>query len=136
MKKLTTLFLSLLMALTLAAPAAAESENAGGAVIGGADGPTGVFVAAGEPAAQSGGVSVQVNGKAVDFSGAGAEIVDGRTMVPMRPVLEALGAEVEYDRATRTVRAVLGETTLKHVVGTNQAVVDGDQVMVDRKSVV
>ena len=36
MKKLTTLFLSLLMALTLAAPAAAESENAGGAVIGGA----------------------------------------------------------------------------------------------------
>ena len=130
MKKLTTLFLSLLMALTLAAPAAAESENAGGAVIGGADGPTSVFVAAGEPAAQSGGVSVQVNGKTVDFSGAGAEIVDGRTMVPMRPVLEALGAEVEYDRGTKTVRAVLGETTLKHVVGTNQAVVDGDQVMV------
>ena len=108
MKKLTTLFLSLLLALTLAVPAAAAGT---------------------EDAAAPSGVSVQVNGEDVTFSGAQPEMANGRTMVPMRAVLEALGATVDYDRATKTVTATLGESKLTHVIGTDKITVDGDQVM-------
>lgn len=108
MKKLTSLFLSLLLALTLAVPAAAAGT---------------------EDAAASSNVKVQVNGEDVAFSGAQPEIANGRTMVPMRAVLEALGATVEYDRATKTVTATLGESKLTHVIGTDKITTDGDQVM-------
>lgn len=108
MKKLTTLFLSLLLALTLAVPAAAAGT---------------------EDAAAPSGVSVQVNGEDVTFSGAQPEMANGRTMVPMRAVLEALGATVDYDRATKTVTATLGESKLTHVIGTDKITVDGGQVM-------
>ena len=107
MKKLTTLFLSLLMALTLTVPAAAYAG----------------------PLAQNSGVEVQVNGETVDFDGAAAEISGGRTMVPMRAVLEALGAQVDYDRATRTVKASLGEVELTHVIGTDRIAVTGGETL-------
>lgn len=95
MKKWISLCLSLILALSLAVPAAAS--------------------AAPRPA----GVSVQVNGEDVTFPNASPAVINGRTMVPMRAVLEALGATVDYDGATRTVNAKLGDVSLTHVIGTN-----------------
>lgn len=101
MKKLISLCLSLVLALALAVPAAAAE--------------------AGET------VAVQVNGEAVTFPDAAPELKDGRTMVPMRAVLEKLGAEVSYDEAADAVKAVLGDLTLTHTIGTTAIQVEGGE---------
>ena len=112
MKKCITLCLTLVLALALAATASA-SGKADLSVIGGADGPTGIFVtsaptaAARETSAGNGVVEMQINGEYIDFTGAEPEIVGGRTMVPMRGVLDALGAQVDYDHPSKTVTAAL-----------------------------
>ncbi len=62
-------------------------------------------------------VSVQLNGETLTFSDAAPTIQDGRTMIPMRAVFEALGAEVGYDDATKTVTAVRGDTAVTMVIG-------------------
>jgi internalin A len=49
-------------------------------------------------------ISVNVNGKTVQFSQAPI-IKDGRTLVPLRAILESLGATVNWDQATQTVKA-------------------------------
>lgn len=48
-------------------------------------------------------ITVLVNGRSVS-SDVPAQVVGGRTMVPLRFVAEALGADVDYDAATRTVK--------------------------------
>lgn len=102
MKKLIPLCLALILALALAVPASAAESEA---------------------------VAVQVNGETVAFPNASPELKDGRTMVPMRAVLEALGAAVDYRAEAKTVTATLGETTISHVIGEDKIIVDGDQVM-------
>ena len=100
MKKLISLCLALVLSLALAVPAAA---------------------------AETGGVSVMVNGEAVTFPDGNPEISGGRTMVPMRAVLEKLGAEVEYSHETKTVEATLGDIALTHVIGTDKIAVGGGE---------
>ena len=54
-------------------------------------------------------MKVTVNGKEVTFTDARPYVDEnGRTMVPLRPVADAMGIEVEWDRRTRT--AVFSET--------------------------
>lgn len=53
-------------------------------------------------------VNVQINGENVNFTDSNgqtvnAQIINSRTMVPMRKIFEVLGAEVEWDGETRTV---------------------------------
>lgn len=62
------------------------------------------------PVFASSNISVQLNGKMVDFTDANgnkveSQIVNDRTMVPMRKIFEVLGAEVEWDGATRSITA-------------------------------
>lgn len=47
-------------------------------------------------------VRLIVNGREV-VSDVPPQIIDGRTMVPAKPLAEALGAKVEWDNATRSV---------------------------------
>lgn len=54
------------------------------------------------------GVSVYLDGEKMQFD-VEPIIVDGRTMVPMRAVLEKLGAEVFWDPATRAAMAKKGD---------------------------
>ena len=65
-------------------------------------------------------ISVTIDGVAVDFEGQPPTIVDGRTLVPVRGVFEALGFEVDWDQdvqmATLTrddfvVRIIIGQPT-------------------------
>ncbi len=46
-------------------------------------------------------------------------IINGRTLVPMRDVLEALGAVVSWDAETETVTAKKGETTITVQIGSD-----------------
>ncbi|MEG2857423.1 MAG: copper amine oxidase N-terminal domain-containing protein, partial [Clostridia bacterium] len=54
-----------------------------------------------------------INGNYVAFNAAAPKIINGRTMVPFRAILESLGATVAYDDATTVIAATLGDTSLK-----------------------
>jgi hypothetical protein len=45
------------------------------------------------------GITVQYNGENVVFEDAKPKIIDNRTMVPFRQILETMGAEVSYDQS-------------------------------------
>lgn len=157
MKKLVSLLLALTLALALAIPASA-AEDASIGIIGGADGPTSIFVTGalsdmsdeeldGQLAALQaqmresavsllGGTPGQVNvllgERCVTFTDAVPEIRGGRTMVPMRAALEAMGAVVEYDKATRTATVESGALRFTHAIGTDTILMgDGTQVKMD-----
>ncbi len=56
-------------------------------------------------------VDIWVDDKYIEMDVA-PTIIDGRTMVPVRAIFEALGAEVEWNQETKTATAVLDNTTV------------------------
>lgn len=58
-------------------------------------------------------------------------IENERTLFPMRGLLEALGASVNWDPATRTVIATLNATAIKAQIGSTNAEVNGKAVTLD-----
>ncbi len=58
-------------------------------------------------------------------------IVEGRTLVPMRGIFEALGAEVGWDDATKTVTGKTAKVTVKLQIGSKLAVVNSDAKTLD-----
>jgi hypothetical protein len=48
-------------------------------------------------------INIAVNGKALNFEGAKPIVRNGVTMIPARPVFEALGADVSYDGKTKVL---------------------------------
>lgn len=81
------------------------------------------------------GISVLVNGSAVDFTIDGISvppvIVDGRTLVPVRPAAYALGAEVDWDGATRTATLARGDTVIEIVTGSYTFLRNGVEISLD-----
>lgn len=69
------------------------------------------------------GISVFVNEKRVEFD-VPPQLVDGRTMVPMRAIFESLGATVEFDEETNTITSIAGEKEITHTIGENIIYVD------------
>lgn len=69
-------------------------------------------------------VKVELDGKAVNFTDAEPQIVDGRTYVPFRAVFEALGAEVGYDEAAAAVSASRNGVTVLIPIGSSEITVD------------
>ncbi len=63
-------------------------------------------------------IQVFVNGEEIIFD-VPPRIENGRTLVPMRAIFEALGAEVFWDDATKTVTAKKGENTVTLTIGAN-----------------
>jgi hypothetical protein len=89
MKKLTALILSLALLFAFAVPAMASKT-----------------------------ISIVVDGKVIQTDVA-PEIKNGRTMVPIRFIAEALGCEVEWEQATQTVK-IYHNTQKITVVSTGQ----------------
>ncbi len=77
------------------------------------------------------GISVRVNGDPVVFSGTGPVSIDGRVLVPLRGVLEKMGAFVEWNPAMRMVGAQRGTTNVQLKIGARSATVNGNQVGLD-----
>jgi len=75
-KRIISISLALLLAVAILPPAGASAGSA---------------------------VSVILNGQRVEFSGQGPLIVEGRTLIPVRGVFEALGFDVAWNEATKTV---------------------------------
>jgi len=81
--------------------------------------------------AQGAAPQVTVNGARVNFSGQPPTEQGGRVLVPLRGVLEKIGAYVEYDAASKTVVALRNDTRITLPIGGRQALVNGRQVPLD-----
>ncbi len=68
-------------------------------------------------------LSVTVDGRAVNFGGAAPTQVGGRTLVPLRAIFEALGAQVEFSNGA--IRARRAGTDLQLQIGSSSASVNG-----------
>lgn len=75
-------------------------------------------------------ITVTVDGEAVVFD-AQPEMVNERTMVPMRAIFEKLGAEVSWDQPTQTVTAVTEDKTVVATVGEMSMYVNGEEKVMD-----
>jgi hypothetical protein len=71
-----------------------------------------------------------VNGMEKDTDSAPV-IHNGRTLLPVRSLIEALGGSVSWNGMTRVTTVVLGGRTVQLTVGSSKAIVDGRQVTVD-----
>ena len=69
-------------------------------------------------------IAVTVNGTTVVFDQPPV-ILKGRTMVPLRAILEALGTQVNWDAEKQTVTATKGAVTIIVEIGSKQATVNG-----------
>ena len=58
-------------------------------------------------------------------------IVDGRTLVPVRAIFEAIGATVDWDSATSTATGVRGDTTVVIQINNTTAYVNGEAKVLD-----
>lgn len=132
------------------APGASREEASSLGVIGGADGPTAIITTSpvnwmntnpdfdeldrqtyqamldaqkkalgGVP----GQIGVMVNGTYIQFPDAAPEMTDGRTMVPVRALVEALGGEVDYEYANQkdSVRLFIDKYTIQFTIGSTTA---------------
>ena len=63
-------------------------------------------------------------------------IENGRTMVPMRKIFEALNADVNWDGETQTVAAVKGNTTIKLQIGNSVMYNNGNEEVLDAAPVI
>lgn len=75
-------------------------------------------------------ITVNIDSNPVSFD-AEPRIIDGRTMVPVRAILEALGASVDWDSATRTVSATKGIKTISMVIGKKEISVGEKYMLMD-----
>lgn len=76
-------------------------------------------------------IAVTIDNQPVRFEGSGPRSVDGRVLVPLRGIFEALGAFVEWVPSTRTVIAQKGDVDLQLRIGERIARVNGRDVLLD-----
>lgn len=75
-------------------------------------------------------IKVIIDGTAVGFD-VPPQIINGRTLVPVRAIFEALGAEVEWNGEQQTVTASNGGTVVKMTIGVNTIDVNSETVVLD-----
>ena len=77
-------------------------------------------------------ITLQIGSNQIITDGAATEIdvpaqlINDRTMVPLRAIFEALGATVDWDDATETVTSVRDDKTVKLQIGSNKLYVNDD----------
>lgn len=81
-------------------------------------------------------VSVSVNGQPLQSDVKPFVNGDGRTMLPIRAIAEALGAQVQWDEASQTATLTLGPKVVKVTIGQNSILVDGVPVSMDTAAAV
>jgi acyl-CoA thioesterase-1 len=75
-------------------------------------------------------IKVIINGRGIDFVDQNPQVINGRTLVPMRKIFEELGAAISWDDATKTVTAIKGDIVIQLTIGNKKVNVNGvDQVL-------
>ena len=77
--------------------------------------------------------NIQINGIQKVFDTYPVNI-NGRNLVPLRGIFEALGATIEWDNDTQTVTAVKGKTTIVLKLGDQYAYINGEKVLLEVKA--
>lgn len=77
-----------------------------------------------------GSTTVTVDGQSMTLDTAPV-IVGGRTLVPLRAIIEGLGGMITWVAETRSVEVVLGDRVLLLQIGNRIAVVNGEPVVMD-----
>ena len=75
-------------------------------------------------------IVVLIDGEYIQFD-VPPQIINNRTMVPMRAIFEAFGATVEWDAQTRTVTADTGWRTITMTIGEKYYYIDGAATSLD-----
>jgi hypothetical protein len=80
-------------------------------------------------------IKVTLDGAALSFE-VPPQIINGRTMVPLRAIFEAMGAEVVWDPDPQTVTATKGDLAVVLIIGDTSPTVDGEAVALDQPGVI
>lgn len=75
-------------------------------------------------------LKVMLNGEYLEFD-VQPTITNGRMLVPMRTIFEALGAEIEWNGNTRTVWAMKDETVVAVTIGSSTMLLNGESIPLD-----
>ncbi len=75
-------------------------------------------------------IRVTLDGKKLSFD-VDPIIENGRTLVPVRAIFEACGADVEWVQATSTINASKGDSFIKMILGKPRMFVDGKIIYLD-----
>lgn len=75
-------------------------------------------------------VSVYIEGEKVEFD-VQPQIINGRTMVPMRKIFEQLGATVEWEQTTQTITGKKEDTTIIMQIDNNELSVNDNVSTLD-----
>lgn len=78
----------------------------------------------------AGAVNVKVDGKDL-VTDVPAQIIDGRTMVPIAPIFQALGASVSWNGDTRTATGIKGDKKIEIQIDNKTAYVNGEPTTLD-----
>ncbi|MGD0032216.1 CotH kinase family protein [Paenibacillus illinoisensis] len=81
-------------------------------------------------------ISVILDGQAISFPDQDPLEQSGRVMVPVNAILEALGAEVTWDKTAKTVTAVLNDQTLVLQIGSSTVTVNGETIDIDAPAII
>lgn len=76
------------------------------------------------------GIDVYIDGQALQMD-VPAQIVGGRTMVPMRTIFEAMGATVNWDGTTQTATGIKGDKTVILPLGSLNPTINGQAKPLD-----
>ena len=80
-------------------------------------------------------ILVNLNGRTLSFD-VPPMIINDRTMVPFRKILEELGATVEYQEDGQYITATQGDTVIRMQVNSPAATVNGEEVALDSPPVI
>ena len=83
----------------------------------------------------SGDIVIKVNGKPITFDSPPYVDQNNRTVIPLRAVTEALGAEVKWDPTTSTATIVKSGISVEFTIGSKLAEVNGEQKSMDTEPV-
>jgi len=81
------------------------------------------------------GVNVLFNGSPLSFD-VPPQIINGRTMVPMRVIFEAMGATIEWNGDTQTATATKGNTVVVLQIGNTSPTVNGQVIPLDQAAII
>jgi hypothetical protein len=77
-----------------------------------------------------GGIRVVLDGRILSFE-VPPQVVNGRTLVPLRAIFEAMGADVVWDEATQTISALRQGVSISLRIGSNVLTRDGVSIPLD-----
>lgn len=75
-------------------------------------------------------ISVTLDGQKLSFD-VPPQIINERTMVPLRAIFEALGTDVDWDQSTQTVTSSKDNITIRLTIDSNTMYVNGNTVLLD-----